>query len=319
MKALVFIERKLQVKIIPLPQPSEDEVLIKVLKSGICNTDLEITKGYMNYEGVLGHEFVGYVVQSHQEKWNGKRVVGEINIPCSTCEACRDGMQKHCASRKILGISNKDGAFAEYLTLPIENLHEVPPEISDEEAVFIEPLAAAFRILEQVEIKKSDRILVLGDGKLGMLDAQVMRLESDNVACLGKHKRKLDVLRKMGVKILHKDQSREDTHQFDIVIEATGSGEGLSEAIFRVKPCGKVIMKSTFSERSLVDVSKIVVDEIKIIGSRCGPFEKAIDSLKKKQVRVKEMIDGVFLIEEADKAFAAAEDPATVKVLLDFP
>ena len=200
MKALLRQQGKIGIQDVPEPLPLEGEALIKVLKAGICNTDLEIVKGYMDFEGILGHEFIGEVKKAPSKDWLGKRVVGEISLACGRCDFCRQGLENHCPSRSVLGINSKNGAFAEYLTLPQNNLHEVPETIDDQEAVFVEPLAAAMEILEQVRIDRKDTVLILGDGKLGLLAAQITKSQTDRVFCVGKHHRKMDILERKGIK-----------------------------------------------------------------------------------------------------------------------
>ena len=314
MKALFLKKGRLVIKTLSKPSPLENEALIKVLKAGICNTDLELTEGYMRFEGILGHEFVGRVAKAADSKWLGKRVVGEINLGCGKCEYCLRGMEEHCPRRQVLGISGKNGAFAEYLTLPLENLHLLPSSISDVEAIFIEPLAASLEILEQIRIKKQDSVVVLGDGKLGLLIAQVMKLKTPRVSCVGRHKKKLEILKEKKIETYF--DGKKLRKKFDVVIEVTGNEQGLSEALFLVKPRGKVILKSTFQEKPKVDISKIVVDEIHLLGSRCGPFSKAIEVLRKKQVEVERMVDGDFPLDKAREAFAFAQKPETIKVLI---
>lgn len=207
MKALILKKGKLKFENVNTPVSSEDEALVKVLKAGICNTDLEMLKGYMGFEGIPGHEFAGRVVESPQKKWQKKRIVGEINIACSKYELCRQGKAKHCLSRSVLGINKKNGAFAEYLTFPLKNLHLLPQIISDEAGVFVEPLAASLEILDRVKLEKKDSVLVLGDGKLGLLEAQVFKLKTEQVYCLGKYERKLEIQKRRRIKINFKVQS----------------------------------------------------------------------------------------------------------------
>jgi len=314
MKALFFEKNQLIIRTLPKPSPLRNEALIKVLKAGICNTDLELIKGYLGFEGILGHEFVGQVVEAADSKLVGKRVVGEINLACGKCECCLGGMKEHCPSRQILGISSKNGAFAEYLTLPLDNLHVLPPSVPDFEAVFIEPMAASLGILEQIRIKRQDSVLVLGDGKLGLLIAQVMKFKTPEVSCVGKHKRKLEVLKKKAIETHLLGTKIGD--KFDVVVEATGNEQGLEGALLLVKPRGKIVLKSTFQGEAKIDISKIVVDEIHIIGSRCGPFLKAIEVLRKKQVEVKSMVDGDFPLDKAREAFAFAQKPGAIKILI---
>lgn len=314
MRALVLENNKLKIKDVTKPVPLEGEALVRVLKAGICNTDLELVKGYMDFSGVLGHEFVGQVAQTLEKCFMGKRVAGEINISCGECEYCREGRRTHCPSRNILGIHNKDGAFAEYLTLPVKNLHPIPENISNSKAVFIEPLAAALEILEQISVQDGETVLVLGDGKLGLLIAQVMKLRTGEVCCVGKHTRKLEILQRKGIKAFLAGEKLEQ--KFDVVVEATGNEAGVNEALFRIKPRGKLVLKSTIHEKPKIDISKIVVDEIQLVGSRCGPFYKAIEVLKNEQVYVEEMIDGDFSLEKALEAFELAKKPEIMKVLI---
>ncbi len=314
MKAVLLERGELKIKEVLPPVPSGEEALIRVIKAGICNTDLEIIRGYMEFEGILGHEFVGEVVESSRKDLRGKRVVGEINIFCNQCEFCLKGLPRHCSSRKVLGIYRKDGVFAEFVTLPLINLHLLPQEVSDHQAVFVEPLASALEILEQIEVRKKESILVIGDGKLGLLIAQVMKLESDEVYCLGKHERKLELIRKRNVKVFLKEE--DIAQKFDLVVEATGKKEGLRVALSYVKPRGKIVLKSTFKGNLCLDVSKIVVDEIELIGSRCGPFPRAIEVLKSGRVDVEGMVDGEFPLDEALQAFRLAQKPGVMKILL---
>ncbi|MDH4219271.1 MAG: alcohol dehydrogenase catalytic domain-containing protein [Candidatus Aminicenantes bacterium] len=314
MKAVILINGELKVEDIQSPLLAEGEALIKVLKAGLCNTDMELIKGYMDFEGVLGHEFVGRIVEASEKDWVGKRVVGEINISCHECEMCQTGNSKHCLSRQVLGIQKKDGVFTEYVTLPLSNLHVLPSEISDIEAVFVEPLAAALEILEQIRIRKEHEVLVLGDGKLGLLIAQVMQTQTPHVFCVGHHPRKLTLLQKKGIQTSLEGQKW--GQMFDVIVEATGNPKGLSEALCWIKPRGRIVVKSTFHGESKLDLSRMVVDEIQLIGSRCGPFGKALEFLKKRLIDVIELVDADFPLEEAQKAFELAKKPETMKVLL---
>jgi threonine dehydrogenase-like Zn-dependent dehydrogenase len=314
MKALVFDGGKLDLRQVQNPFPSPEEALIKVLKAGICNTDLEIVKGYMPFSGILGHEFVGLVLDAPDNRWIGQRVVGEINLFCGTCDLCARGETKHCPSRQVLGIAGKNGAFAEYLTLPTQNLHILPETVSTKSGVFTEPLAAALQVLEQVRLVRDDRILVLGDGKLGLLIARVLALYTASVFCVGKHKRNLGLLRKSGIHTCMKGEILESG--FPLVIEATGNEEGLKTALQMVMPGGIVVLKSTYRGASCFDVSKVVVNEIHLIGSRCGPFPEAIKLLEDKKIEVEDIIDGDFPLGHALKAFDLTGRPGTLKVLL---
>jgi threonine dehydrogenase-like Zn-dependent dehydrogenase len=254
------------------------------------------------------------VIEAEDSKLVGKRVVGEINLGCGRCEYCLRGEEEHCPSRQVLGISGKNGALAEFLTLPVNNLHALPSSISDVEAIFIEPLAASLEILEQIRIKRQDSVLVLGDGKLGLLIAQVMKLRTPKVSCIGKHKRKLEILKEKAIETHLSSTKIRD--KFEVVVEATGNETGLEEALSLVRPRGKVVLKSTFQGKAKVEISKIVVDEIHLIGSRCGPFLKAIEMLRKKQIEVEKLVDGDFPLDKAKEAFALAQKPGTIKVLI---
>jgi 2-desacetyl-2-hydroxyethyl bacteriochlorophyllide A dehydrogenase len=313
MKAL-FYDGHLSLKKTEAPVPCKNEALIKVLYAGICRTDIEITEGYMNFEGILGHEFVGRVEFCENKDWIGKRVVGEINIGCDDCSFCRRGMPNHCPKRTVLGIQGKNGTFAEYMTLPWKNLHEVPPSIKDEEAVFTEPLAAACRIPEQINITKNDRVLILGDGKLGLLIGQVLLHTGCDLLCAGKHPKKLSLLSSMGISTQLESKLRKKN--FDIVIEASGHPHGLSKALHLVRPEGTIILKSTYHSACEIDTVKVVVEEIKLVGSRCGPFPPAIDLLQSKKVSVAPLISKTFPLEESLEAFRTAMCSDSMKILL---
>jgi threonine dehydrogenase-like Zn-dependent dehydrogenase len=314
MKAVLRKGRSICIEDVPIPVPDEGEALIKVIKAGICSTDLEMLKGYMDFEGILGHEFMGCVIESDEKQWVGRRVVGEINIPCGFCEICSANDPKHCPSRQVLGILRKDGVFAEFVTLPLKNLHVIPSNISDVEAVFIEPLAAAIAIFDQAKVDQEDEVLVLGDGKLGLLVAQVMQTRSANVFCAGHHSRKLVLLQKRGVKTTQNAQ--EWDKKYDLVVEATGTSKGIDEALRFVKPKGKIIAKSTFHGMAKIDFSALVVNEIQLIGSRCGSFVDALNFLKNESVGLEEMVDANFPLAHAKRAFDKAMDPSVVKVLM---
>ena len=313
MRALFFHNKRLQLKRVPSPEPESNEALIKVLKAGICNTDIEILKGYMNFEGILGHEFVGKVIKAGKNQLIGKRVVGEINIGCGKCIYCINGKSNHCPSRKVLGILKKDGVFAEFVTLPLENLHVVPESISNEEAVFTEPLAASLRILEQVQIQKGDEVLVLGDGKLGLLIAQVINRKGCQTFCLGKHKRKLKILQNKGIEVfLLGDRIKK---KFDVVIETTGNKSGIEKALKLMKPEGRIVLKSTYFGKSNIDLSQIVINEIHIIGSRCGPFKNALKWLENKSIDTESLIDGDYPLIHWKIAFKEAKKRGNLKIL----
>lgn len=314
MKAVVLKGKRICVEDVPTPMPAEGETLLKVIKAGICNTDLELVKGYMDFEGILGHEFIGRVVESPKKEWMGKRVVGEINLPCGSCEICSENDPKHCPSRKVLGIHQKDGVFAEFVAIPMENLFALPPKVTDREAIFVEPLAAAIAIFDQIQVDQKDEVLVLGDGKLGLLVAQVMQTRSANIFCVGHHPRKLALLQKRGIQTTQ--SSQEWDQKFDLVVEATGTSEAIEEALCFVKPKGKIIAKSTFHGMAKIDYSALVVNEIHLIGSRCGSFLKALEFLKKELVDLEEMVDADFPLADAKMAFDRAQNPEVIKVLL---
>ncbi|HLI90363.1 MAG TPA: alcohol dehydrogenase catalytic domain-containing protein [Ktedonobacteraceae bacterium] len=312
-----------------MPTPFDGEALIRVLQAGICNTDLEIVRGYMNFQGVPGHEFVGIVEEIYGQAAQdlagdliGQRVVGEINAACHRpdCFYCQHNMPTHCPRRTTLGIVNRDGAFAEYAMLPVENLHPVPENVSDEEAVFVEPLAANFEILEQAHLRPTDKVLILGDGKMGQLAAQVLTLSGCEVAMVGKHKEKLTLVEKRGVRTYVLDDMQhfalEDGRRVDLVVECTGSEQGLEMALRLVRPRGTLILKSTVAARSQLHLAPIVIDEIRVQGSRCGPFAPAIRALSHKLVDVQPLISARYPLDEALTAFEHAGQRGVLKVLV---
>jgi threonine dehydrogenase-like Zn-dependent dehydrogenase len=315
MKALYF-DGQLALREVEPPRPGPGEARIQVTLAGICGTDLEILKGYSGFRGILGHEFVGRVVECAEKKWVGKRVVGEINVSCGECDLCLWGLGRHCAHRTVMGIANRDGAFAEYVVLPIVNLHEVPKAIPDEAAVFVEPLAAAAEILEQMTILPAAHVAVLGDGRLGLLVAQVLHHAQADVTVIGKHGWKLDLARAWGVKVAAAGDNELAARSFNIVVEATGSPSALGEALRLVAPRGTVVMKSTFREKACFDTSKLVVDEVTLLGSRCGNFSVALDLLARGQVKVRPLVSKTFPLEAGLEAFAYLKETACLKVLL---
>lgn len=319
MKAIVFDNELRFVEDCPMPEPHNNEALIRILMAGICSTDVEITKGYMGFKGVIGHEFVGVVekINSKDQRLVGKRVVGEINCGCGVCKYCKEGAKNHCPDRKVIGIFNKDGAFAEYITLPLENLHEVPETISDDEAIFTEPLAAAFEITKQVQIKPEDKILVLGDGKLGLLISFVLRLYNSGLTLVGKHEEKLKIAREQNINTALPDnlQIKKD---YDIVIDATGSADGFEMALKLVKPRGVVVLKSTVAEGRPINLAPVVIDEITVIGSRCGPFEPALEALSKRLINIRPLITEIFPFSKAKIAFDRTMEKGSLKIIIDF-
>jgi threonine dehydrogenase-like Zn-dependent dehydrogenase len=281
---------------------------IRVSMAGICGTDLHILEGYAGFDGIPGHEFVGVVDQAPpgDRSWIGKRVVGEINIGCGHCGWCRQGVKEHCENRRVLGIRQHGGAFAEYTTLPAVNLHELPESMDDETAVFVEPTAAACRIFEQMTVDSRARVAVVGDGRMGLLTAQVIRTAAPDVTVFGRHAHKLDIARSLGLATALAGAPVPAASRFDIVVDVTGRPEGLRRAIEIARPRGVIVMKSTFHGEALVESWPIVVDEVSLIGSRCGPFRPAIDLLASGAVKVKPLISRVARLDEFESAFAEA-------------
>lgn len=319
MRALVYDGETLRLREdYPQPVPPPGEALVRVRLAGICNTDLEIVRGYMGFRGVLGHEFVGTVVECADEAEGrsllGRRVVGEINAYCGECPTCRAGNPTHCPNRTTLGIWGRDGAFAEYLTLPIRNLHPVPDGLPDEAAVFTEPLAAALEILEQVHIRPTDRVIVLGDGKLGLLVAQVIALLGCDLTVVGRHPEKLAILARRGIPTALADET--DGLAADVVVECTGRPEGFATAKRLLRPRGTLVLKSTYHGRVEADLTSLVVDEISLVGSRCGPFPPALRLLQQGLVDVRPLISATYPLSQGEEAFARAAEPGTLKVLL---
>jgi threonine dehydrogenase-like Zn-dependent dehydrogenase len=315
MKALVF-DKTLRVEDQTKPVPNGRECLIRLLKAGICNTDLEITKGYFGFTGVLGHEFVGIVEWAPTGSLIGQRVVGEINAACQACEYCRKGLQRHCPERTVFGILRRDGAFREFLTLPEENLHVVPAAISDDEAVFTEPIAAACEILDQVSIGPEQHVAVLGDGKLGLLISMVLSRTGCQLTLVGKHTAKMAVVRDYPLRRMSVEVSRGLDRFFDVVVEATGSPQGWELALRLVKPRGTVVLKSTFQGQVDFNPAPIVVDEITVVGSRCGRFEAALSLLASKTIHPVRLLQRTLPLQQGLEAFELAKRPGVLKVVL---
>ncbi len=315
MLAVQLENGRVLVRRVPLPRRREGFALVRVLAAGICNTDLELQRGYYGFQGRPGHEFAGEVVEADTRTMIGRRVVGEINLACGACEWCRRGLGRHCPRRTVLGIVRHPGAFAEYLTLPETNLHSVPDPLSDEHAVFVEPLAAACEILDQVRIPKGAAVAVLGDGKLGLLIAQVLLAHGAEVHLFGRHRRKLGIAEASGV---HAEMVRKRMPEaaFDWIVEATGSRAGLETAVKMVRPRGTVVLKSTVHGRVDADTAPVVVNEITLVGSRCGRFEPALRLLRQGRIRLDEMIDERVPLDRAPKAFELAARNGVLKVLL---
>ena len=297
------------------PTPADGDTLIKVRQAGICATDLEITKGYMSHRGVLGHEFVGEVISSPDRNLVGQRVVGEINIVCGRCDMCMSGLSAHCRSRSVLGILNHDGAFADFVRLPALNLHAVPQNVDDDQAVFVEPLAAAFQVLKQIKLDGRKWVTVLGDGRLGLLVAQVLRNAGCPVRVIGKHPEKLALCEKWSIRSrpLADIQPR---HDQDVVVDCTGSAAGFELAMQVVRPRGTIVLKSTVAAGKALNLAPIVIDEINIIGSRCGPFREALRALTEKSVDVTSLIHRRMKLDQGVEAMSLAARPGVLKVLL---
>ncbi len=316
MKALRYENNQLKLGAIGIPSMC-GEALIRVVKSGICNTDLEIVRGYAGFSGTVGHEFVGVVEASPDESWLGRRVVGEINAGCGACHLCLAGDARHCFQRTVLGIHGRDGAHAEFLTLPTVNLLEVPAEISDDAAVFTEPLAAAYGILEQVAIDEKTRVAVIGDGKLGILCAMSLALTSRNVCLIGKHESKLALAASADLEtILLNDAVPRLNRSFEVVVEASGSESGFATALDLLVPRGKLVLKSTFQGKTKLEMWRVVVDEITIVGSRCGRFAPALELLRTGAIEVEKLISDEFPLADAVRAMDKAADKGAMKILL---
>lgn len=314
MKSLWLENNKIDLREVPQPQ-KPNEALVKIRKAGICSTDLELVKGYYPYTGILGHEFVGEVVKADDASWIGQRVVGEINAVCGECEQCLNGRPTHCENRTVLGIVNRDGIFAEYTSLPIANLHKVPASVPDGMAVFAEPLAAALEIQEQISIQPGDRVLLVGAGRLGQLIAQTLALTGCDLQVVARHPRQQDLLTARGIRLINEADVQK--WRWDVVVEATGAPSGFALARRAIRPRGTLVLKSTYKGEMSVDFSSIVVDEINIIGSRCGPFEPALRLMEERQVDPTVLIDAEYPLTEAVKAFERAAQPGALKVVVN--
>src|SRR5579862_3374725 len=313
MRALVF-DRKLELRSDgPDPVASPGESIVRVSVAGICGTDLEIARGYMQYRGIPGHEFAGRVIESQSSALRGKRVVGEINAGCGRCTACSAGLARHCPNRTMLGILGRDGAFAEYLKLTDANLIPIPDSITDDIAVFVEPLAAAYEIFEQTHLARNQTILVLGDGRLGALVALVLKGEKYLPLIAGHHQEKLARLADLALETAEESSLRE---KFDVVIDCTGSEFGFRRAIELVRPRGRIILKSTAAAAAELNLAPVVVNEITVIGSRCGRFQPALDALAAGRIDPRPLVDGTFALDDGIAAFEAAKNPLNFKILL---
>ena len=300
----------------PQPRRVEGFATIRLIYGGICNTDLELQRGYYGFRGTPGHEFVGEVVEADDRAWIGRRVVGEINLACGKCEWCRRKLGRHCPHRTVLGIVKHPGAFREFLTLPLKNLHRVPPGISDEQAVFVEPLAAACEILDQVRIPAGAPVAVLGDGKLGLLISQVLRAHGAEVYLYGRHPEKLKIAGAASVHTILARNGKLPSARYDWVVDATGSPQGLQQAVAMTQPRGTVILKSTVHGLARIDTAPVIVNEITLAGSRCGRFEPALRLLRSRRVQVDPLISEVLPLKDAPLAFRRAATRGALKVLL---
>lgn len=296
------------------PRRPKGSALIRLICGGICNTDIELLRGYYGFKGTPGHEFVGEVVESDDPRWVGRRVVGEINLPCGHCDWCRRGLGRHCPRRTVLGIVRHPGAFRELLTLPEANLRVVPPKVKTEHAVFTEPIAAACEILDQVKIPQGEKVAVLGDGKLGLLIGQTLQLSGLEVHQYGRHKEKLRVAEAAGIDA--RLSNKLPAAAYDYVVEATGSSEGLMQAVGMTRPRGTIVMKSTVHGTVPLDAAPVIVNEITLVGSRCGRFEPALKLLKSGRFQLDQMISEECPLAEAPRAFARAQERGVLKVLL---
>jgi threonine dehydrogenase-like Zn-dependent dehydrogenase len=313
MNALWLENNKIDLRDVAAPRKPE-EALIKIRKAGICSTDLELVKGYYPYTGILGHEFVGVVVEADDASWIGQRVVGEINVVCNQCQQCLNGRSTHCENRTVLGIVNRGGTFAEFTQLPIANLHRVPDSVPDEMAVFTEPVAAALEIQQQIQIKPTDCVLLVGAGRLGQLIAQTLAPTGCDLRVVARHAHQQHLLQARGIRII--DEEEIQAWRWDVVVEATGSPSGFELARKALRPRGTLVMKSTYKGDMSVNFSSIVVDEIQIVGSRCGPFEPALRLLESRQVDPTVLIADEFKLQDGLKAFERAAETGVLKVLL---
>lgn len=303
----------------PIPIPSEGETLIKTRMAGICRTDLELTKGYMGYQGTLGHEFVGELGEQSPIGSVGTRVVGEINAGCEQCEMCKKGLQRHCPHRSVLGILKRDGCMGEWFALPHQNIIKVPDTIPDEEAVFSEPLAAALEIFEQIHIQPQQSVCVIGDGKLGLIITMLFAHRHEGeILLVGHHQKKLEIVQDR-VKVKTEDQlESQNDKQWDIVVDATGHSSGLNLAMRLVCPRGIIILKSTMAQAEALDLTPLVIDEITVVGSRCGRMQPALDLLARHALPLDRLIEAIYPIDQAEEAWNRASTSGAKKVLLKF-
>ena len=313
MKALCF-DGALSLQEVPPPSPADDEAIVAVRYAGICATDLEVLRGYRAHHGILGHEMVG-VVRScpTAPQWEGRRVAAEITVACGECSTCRRGERAHCERRSVMGILQRPGCFAEQVAVPVRNLHTVPDEVDDRAAAFVEPLAAAFEIATQIDVA-GQPVAVLGDGKLGLLVAMALHHSDARVTLFGRHAHKLAIAESVGIET---SRTRGAARRFPIVVEATGSPQGLSDALALTRPRGTLVLKSTFHDTLALDTNRIVVDEITLLGSRCGPFATAIDALARGAVDPTPLVEATYPLQDGVEAIEHARRKGALKVLLD--
>jgi threonine dehydrogenase-like Zn-dependent dehydrogenase len=315
MLALRYESGRLAVAEVGRPQGA-GEALVRVTLSGICNTDVEIVRGYAGFEGTIGHEFVGVVESSPEQALVGRRVVGEINAGCGRCALCAGGDARHCPNRTVLGIVGRDGAHAEFLQLPVVNLLPVPDDVPNERAVFREPLAAAYGITERVKVSEETRVVVIGDGKLGLLCAQALRLTGASVLLVGKHPEKLSIAAARGIETATLDRTKGRGREFDVAVEASGAESGFALALDLLRPRGTLVLKSTFKGATRMETTRIVVDEINVMGSRCGRFQPALDLLRTGAVDVESLISEEYALSDGVRAMKRATERGIIKVLL---
>jgi len=314
MQALVWDGVTARVTDHPSPRVTPGTALVRVLRAGICNTDLEIAKGYMDFRGVLGHEFVG-IVEDGPPEWRHQRVVAEINFACGSCPLCARQLGRHCPHRAVMGIMGADGAFAELVAVPVANLHLVPEDITTEAAVFTEPLAAAFEILEQVHVAPGMDAIVLGDGKLGLLVAQVLHQAGAHILAVGKHDDKLALLRRRGIET--GTLERVTGTSAEIVVDASGSAHGFADAVRMTRPRGTLVLKSTVAEAAQLNLAPLVINEITLVGSRCGQFAPALRALEQHRIDVESLVSARFPLRDGEQALRAAASHGVLKVLLE--
>ncbi len=315
MKAITF-DGTLRLEDRPRPVPPHNEALIRIRMAGICKTDAEILRGYMNFSGILGHEFVGVVEEAPDNSMIGTRVVGEINCGCGVCPFCKKGLARHCPNRTVLGIQERDGVFAEFTTLPLENLFVVPEAVTDEAAVFVEPIAAALEVLEQIHIAPADTVAVIGDGKLGLLVSMALRLSGADVVLVGKHPEKMAIFQRLGGSAMTVADFRSSSRAFGTIVEASGNTSGWELAVHRVAPRGVIVLKSTYHGALTTDLSALVVNEITVVGSRCGQFAPALRLLERGLLDPLPLISEIYDSRHALAAFQKAVSPGVLKILI---